>query len=69
MRQQKGLGPSWFCASDLNVTEVSIDEVLNCQAYILFYERVEQSEDNTDPETESPTNHRREVQDNLISCG
>lgn len=31
----------WFHISDTSVSEVkNIDNVLNCQAYILFYERV-----------------------------
>ncbi|KAF0914449.1 hypothetical protein E2562_028527 [Oryza meyeriana var. granulata] len=32
---------SWFYASDAQVREASLEEVLNCEAYILFYERVE----------------------------
>ncbi|CAI0436584.1 unnamed protein product [Linum tenue] len=30
----------WYYASDGHVKEVSLDEVLRCEAYILFYERV-----------------------------
>jgi ubiquitin carboxyl-terminal hydrolase 16/45 len=31
---------SWFYASDGHVREASLEEVLNCEAYLLFYERV-----------------------------
>ncbi|VAI11700.1 unnamed protein product [Triticum turgidum subsp. durum] len=43
IEQENGITHSWFCASDQNVVKVSLEEVLNCQAYILFYTRVEQS--------------------------
>lgn len=33
-------GPAWFYASDGLVREVSLPEVLQSEAYILFYERV-----------------------------
>lgn len=40
-RQQQSSGlKSWFYASDGQVREASLEEVLNCEAYILFYERV-----------------------------
>jgi len=40
-RQQQSSGSkSWFYASDGQVREASLEEVLNCEAYILFYERV-----------------------------
>jgi len=40
-RQQQSSGlKSWFYASDGQVKEASLEEVLNCKAYILFYERV-----------------------------
>lgn len=40
-RQQQSSGQkSWFYASDGQVREASLEEVLNCEAYILFYERV-----------------------------
>jgi len=40
-RQQQSSGlKSWFYASDGQVREASLEEVLNCKAYILFYERV-----------------------------
>ncbi|KAG8048020.1 hypothetical protein GUJ93_ZPchr0008g11846 [Zizania palustris] len=32
---------SWFCASDADIKEVSVEEVLKCEAYLLFYERIE----------------------------
>ncbi|KAM0898918.1 hypothetical protein ACQ4PT_021632 [Festuca glaucescens] len=35
-----GSGSSWFCASDTIIREVSLEEVLGCEAYILFYERM-----------------------------
>ncbi|CAL4986490.1 unnamed protein product [Urochloa decumbens] len=38
--QESGATHSWFHASDENVKEVLLKEVLNCQAYILFYERL-----------------------------
>ncbi|KAJ1290298.1 hypothetical protein BS78_02G232700 [Paspalum vaginatum] len=40
-RQQQSSGSkSWFYASDGQVREASLEEVLSCEAYILFYERV-----------------------------
>jgi len=33
-------GFTWYQASDAYVREVSLDEVLRCEAYILFYEKV-----------------------------
>ncbi|TVU08816.1 hypothetical protein EJB05_42231 [Eragrostis curvula] len=40
-RQQQSTGSkSWFYASDGHVREASLEEVLNCEAYLLFYERV-----------------------------
>ncbi|XP_047170188.1 ubiquitin carboxyl-terminal hydrolase 2 isoform X2 [Vigna umbellata] len=33
-------GSTWYQASDAYVREVSLDEVLRCEAYILFYEKV-----------------------------
>ncbi|RLN35457.1 ubiquitin carboxyl-terminal hydrolase 2-like [Panicum miliaceum] len=40
-RQQQSSGvKSWFYTSDGQVREASLEEVLNCEAYILFYERV-----------------------------
>jgi hypothetical protein len=65
IRQQDYVSRSWFCASDEIVTEVPLAEVLKCQAYILFYERVEQSKVKTNPETDSPTNGCGEVQGQL----
>ncbi|KAF6986744.1 hypothetical protein CFC21_004464 [Triticum aestivum] len=39
-QQQERCGtPTWFRASDESITEVSLKEVLDCQAYILFYEK------------------------------
>lgn len=32
---------SWFCADDSQIRRVTIEQVLNSQAYILFYERME----------------------------
>nr|XP_009413551.1 PREDICTED: ubiquitin carboxyl-terminal hydrolase 2 [Musa acuminata subsp. malaccensis] len=32
--------PSWFYASDAHVREASLSEVLKCEAYILFYEKM-----------------------------
>uniref|UniRef100_A0A0D9XFD7 Uncharacterized protein n=1 Tax=Leersia perrieri TaxID=77586 RepID=A0A0D9XFD7_9ORYZ len=40
-RQQRNTdSKSWFYASDAQVRESSLEEVLRCEAYILFYERV-----------------------------
>ncbi|KAM0842437.1 hypothetical protein ACQ4PT_058371 [Festuca glaucescens] len=39
---ERGVTHSWFCADDANVRKVYIEEVLQCQAYILFYQRVDQ---------------------------
>jgi ubiquitin carboxyl-terminal hydrolase 16/45 len=33
-------GGKWFYISDSSVTEVSEEKVLKCQAYLLFYERI-----------------------------
>ncbi|KAF6135776.1 hypothetical protein GIB67_028632 [Kingdonia uniflora] len=33
-------GFRWFYASDIHVREVSLEEVLRCEAYILFYEKI-----------------------------
>nr|CCA24718.1 ubiquitinspecific protease putative [Albugo laibachii Nc14] len=35
-------GRHWFYTSDTNIRQVSIEEVLRCQAYILFYRRISQ---------------------------
>ncbi|KAL5222676.1 hypothetical protein ABZP36_027389 [Zizania latifolia] len=32
---------SWFCASDAIIREVSLEEVLRCEANLLFYERIQ----------------------------
>uniref|UniRef100_A0A0E0MHA2 USP domain-containing protein n=1 Tax=Oryza punctata TaxID=4537 RepID=A0A0E0MHA2_ORYPU len=48
---------SWFLANDEKVEEVSFEEVLKCEAYILFYERVQQSKVKASLETHSPPNH------------
>ncbi|RLM86521.1 ubiquitin carboxyl-terminal hydrolase 2-like [Panicum miliaceum] len=39
-QQQSSSSKSWFYASDGQVREASLEEVLNFEAYILFYERV-----------------------------
>ena len=39
-KQHSSESKSWFYASDGQVREASLEEVLNCEAYILFYERV-----------------------------
>ncbi|KAF9666108.1 hypothetical protein SADUNF_Sadunf16G0194400 [Salix dunnii] len=33
-------GSVWYCASDAHVQEVSLEEVLRCDAYLLFYEKI-----------------------------
>lgn len=38
--QKATSSPSWFYASDHQVRETSLSEVLKSDAYILFYERV-----------------------------
>uniref|UniRef100_A0A0E0CE76 USP domain-containing protein n=1 Tax=Oryza meridionalis TaxID=40149 RepID=A0A0E0CE76_9ORYZ len=40
-RQQTSGSSSWFRASDDSIREVSLEEVLKCEAYLLFYERME----------------------------
>jgi ubiquitin carboxyl-terminal hydrolase 16/45 len=35
---------SWFGANDNSIREVSLDEVLKCEALLLFYEKVEASD-------------------------
>ncbi|KAK3120831.1 hypothetical protein QOZ80_8BG0642310 [Eleusine coracana subsp. coracana] len=32
---------SWFCADDDHIRQVSLEEVLKCEAFVLFYERME----------------------------
>ena len=32
---------SWFRALDKSIREVSLDQVLKCEAFLLFYEKVE----------------------------
>ncbi|XP_062193952.1 ubiquitin carboxyl-terminal hydrolase 2-like isoform X2 [Phragmites australis] len=39
-QQQSSSSKSWFYASDGQVREASLQEVLNCEAYLLLYERV-----------------------------
>lgn len=38
--EKENEGCVWYHASDQYVREVSIEEVLRCEAYILFYEKV-----------------------------
>ncbi|XP_047072505.1 ubiquitin carboxyl-terminal hydrolase 2-like [Lolium rigidum] len=41
-RRQQGSGPSsWVCANDSMVRQASLEEVLRREAYILFYERID----------------------------
>ncbi|WVZ92051.1 hypothetical protein U9M48_038147 [Paspalum notatum var. saurae] len=40
-QQQSRCSSSWFCADDHIISQVTLDEVLEHQAYILFYERME----------------------------
>ena len=37
---QENESSTWYHASDAYVREVSLDEVLRCEAYILFYEKI-----------------------------
>ncbi|XP_015695788.1 ubiquitin carboxyl-terminal hydrolase 1-like [Oryza brachyantha] len=39
--EQTSGSSSWFRASDENIREISLEEVLKCEAYLLFYERME----------------------------
>ncbi|CAD6264812.1 unnamed protein product [Miscanthus lutarioriparius] len=41
--QQEGssCSSSWFCADDRWIRQATLEQVLNCEAYILFYERME----------------------------
>jgi ubiquitin carboxyl-terminal hydrolase 16/45 len=32
---------SWFHANDTDIREISLDEVLKCEAFLLFYEKIE----------------------------
>jgi ubiquitin carboxyl-terminal hydrolase 16/45 len=56
-QQESGGTPSWFRASDESITPVSLEQVLECQACILFYERVEQPKAKTTLEELLRTNH------------
>ena len=40
-QQQSSCSSSWFCADDRWIRQVTLEQVLNCEAYILFYERME----------------------------
>ncbi|KAG8048024.1 hypothetical protein GUJ93_ZPchr0008g11963 [Zizania palustris] len=40
-RQQTSDSSSWFLANDAHIEEISLEEVLKCEAYLLFYERME----------------------------
>uniref|UniRef100_J3MUM1 Ubiquitinyl hydrolase 1 n=2 Tax=Oryza brachyantha TaxID=4533 RepID=J3MUM1_ORYBR len=41
-REQPDSGSSsWYCADDINIKEVSLEEVLKCEAQLLFYERMD----------------------------
>ena len=37
--EEPPLAEKWFHISDASVSEVSVERVLKCQAYLLFYER------------------------------
>ena len=40
-QEQPHGGPSpWYCASDTNIRQVSLEEVLKCEASLFFYERI-----------------------------
>lgn len=41
LQQQGSCSHSWFCADDSTISEVSLEDVLKREAYILFYERME----------------------------
>ena len=38
-KAEEPLAEKWFHISDAHVSEVSVERVLKCQAYLLFYER------------------------------
>ena len=38
-KMEEPLAEKWFHISDAHVSEVSVEGVLKCQAYLLFYER------------------------------
>ncbi|CAL4999883.1 unnamed protein product [Urochloa decumbens] len=40
-QEQSSCSSSWFCADDSSIREVTLEEVLKREAYILFYEQVE----------------------------
>ncbi|XP_048540649.1 ubiquitin carboxyl-terminal hydrolase 16-like, partial [Triticum urartu] len=40
-KQQSSGSSSWVCASDRDIKEVPLEEVLGCEAYMLFYERMD----------------------------
>lgn len=37
---KENTGSTWFHASDIHVRQTSLEEVLRCEAYILFYEKL-----------------------------
>lgn len=39
-KQHSSESKSWFYASDGHIREATLDEVLGCKPYMLFYERV-----------------------------
>lgn len=40
-KQMSSGSSSWFCANDGDIRQVSLEEVLKCEAFVLFYERME----------------------------
>ncbi|XP_066334556.1 uncharacterized protein [Miscanthus floridulus] len=52
-QQVSGAASTWFCVSDEHVQDASLEEVLESQAYILFYEKLNQPNANTSLETHS----------------
>ncbi|VAI86408.1 unnamed protein product [Triticum turgidum subsp. durum] len=40
-KEQSSGSSSWVCASDRDIKEVPLQEVLGCEAYMLFYERMD----------------------------
>uniref|UniRef100_A0A0A8XXB1 USP domain-containing protein n=1 Tax=Arundo donax TaxID=35708 RepID=A0A0A8XXB1_ARUDO len=40
-QHQSSCSHSWFRANDDIISKVSLEQVLECEAYILFYERME----------------------------
>jgi ubiquitin carboxyl-terminal hydrolase 16/45 len=70
--QQEGssCSSSWFRADDCQIRQVTLEQVLNCEAYILFYERMEDQDISGMPEVPEDTFSSWEMiqSDEVVNC-